>query len=202
MKPMQPVIDVSALPTVTFKDKSLMTWGTIAFMTIEGWTLALCVIAYLYVRHNFETWPPPRVPNPDLFVPTVNLGIMLVSLIPAWWTARRARVLDKRAVTLGLFVSGVLGLAILAIRWFELWALNVRWDTNAYGSVAWLVVGMHATLLVIDVADTVALAALLKTSEVPPHFFGDVWDNSMYWMFMVLAWIPIFALVYLGPYAL
>ena len=202
MKPTQPAIDVSALPTVTFKDKSLMTWGTMAFVTIEGWTLALCVVGYLYVRHNFETWPPPRVPNPSLLIPCINLGLMLVSLIPTWWIARRARALDKRAVSLGLFVSGGLGLAVLALRWFELWALNVRWDTNAYGSVAWLVVGMHATLLVMDVVDTVALAGLLTAKEVPPHFFGDVWDNSLYWFFIVLAWVPLFALVYLGPYVL
>jgi hypothetical protein len=46
----------------------------------------------------------------------------------------------------------------------------------------------------------VVLAGLLKTREVPPHFFGDVWDNGLYWVFIVLAWIPLFALVYLGPY--
>jgi cytochrome c oxidase subunit 3 len=202
MRPTQSVIDVSALPTVTFKEKSLMGWGTTGFMVIEGWTLALCVMAYLYVRHNFESWPPPRVPNPDLLIPTLNLVLMLVALIPAWQAARCARVLDKRGVTRALVVSSILGIVILALRWFELWALNIRWDTNAYGSVAWFIVGMHGTLVLIDVVDSIALAGLFATREVPAHFFSDTWDNSAYWFFMVLVWIPLYALVYLGPYVL
>jgi cytochrome c oxidase subunit 3 len=202
MKPAESVIDVAALPTVTFKGKSLMGWGTTAFMVIEGWTLALCVMAYLYLRHNFESWPPPRTPNPDLLIPTLNLALMLLALIPAWYAARRARVLDRAGVLRGLVVSSILGVAILVLRWFELWALNTRWDTNAYGSVAWLVVGMHAALLVMDVIDTIALAGLVATREVPPHFFSDTWDNSGYWFFMVLIWIPLYALVFLGPHVL
>jgi cytochrome c oxidase subunit III len=202
VKTTQSAIDVAALPTVSFRSKSLMTWGTWGFMVIEGWTLGLCVIAYLYVRHNFETWPPPRVPNPDVLIPTINVVLMVVSLVPAWYVARRARVLDKRGVTRGLIMSGILGVIILALRWFELWALNTRWDTNAYGSTAWLVVGMHATLLLIDVADTIVLAVFFGTRELPPHYFSDSWDNSLYWFFVVIAWIPLYALVFLGPYVL
>ena len=43
-----------------------MWWGTVGFMTIEGWTIALLVAAYLYLRQNYEAWPPLRTPNPSL----------------------------------------------------------------------------------------------------------------------------------------
>lgn len=194
------VLDVSSLPTVTFGRKSLMWWGTLAFMLIEGWTLALTLFSYLYLRHNFERWPPPRTPNPELLVPTVNLVVMLASLGAAWYTARRARELDKRGVLRGLFISTAFGIAILALRWFEFWALGTRWDTNAYGSVAWLVVGFHATLLLLDVGDTIGLAILFATRDVQMHFFSDTVDNSNYWAFTVVAWVPLYLVLYLGPY--
>ena len=43
-----------------------MWWGTLGFMVIEGWTLALLAAMYFYIRQNFLTWPPLRTPLPSL----------------------------------------------------------------------------------------------------------------------------------------
>ena len=69
---LRPTRDVSSLPTVTFGPRSLMWWGTLGFMTIEGWTTVLLVGAYLYLRQNYEAWPPLRTPYPSLGVPTAE----------------------------------------------------------------------------------------------------------------------------------
>ena len=45
MKPLRPVASVAGLPTVTFGPRSIMWWGTLGFMTIEGWTTALLLAA-------------------------------------------------------------------------------------------------------------------------------------------------------------
>ena len=43
MKALRPAGNVADLPTVTFGHRSLMWWGTLGFMVIEGWTIALLV---------------------------------------------------------------------------------------------------------------------------------------------------------------
>ncbi len=193
-------IDVSRLPTVVNGSRGLMFWGTLSFMVIEGWTLGLCAMSWFYLRQNQSHWPPLRTPNPSVLIPAINLGILLLSLVPSWWTAKRAKEMDRRGVIIGLLVCGVLGVISAVLRWFELWSINTRWDTTAYGSVAWLIVGLHYTLLIMDVGDTIGLNVKFALGELPPHFYSDTVDNTMYWFFTVLAWVPLFLIVYVGPY--
>ena len=191
--------DVRALPTVTFGHRSLMWWGTLGFMIIEGWTLAVLAGSYFYIRQNYQTWPPLRTPYPSTLIPTINLALMLMSLVPSWLSDRAARRLDLGGVRIWLLVSSVLAVPILVLRWYELWAINVRWDTNAYGTAAWMLVGTHATLLILDAADTIGLALFYWLKRMPVKAMSDTSDNSFYWYFMVAVWIPIYLIVYLGP---
>ncbi|HWH50107.1 MAG TPA: cytochrome c oxidase subunit 3 [Gemmatimonadaceae bacterium] len=199
MKPLRPTADAAALPSVTFGQRSMMWWGTLGFMTIEGWTIALLVAAYLYLRQNYAAWPPLRTPNPSLLIPTINVALMLVSIVPAWIAARAAGRLDTTAVKRWLVITCIIELPIIILRWWELWALNTRWDTTAYGSAAWTIVGFHTSLLVLDVLDTYGLTLFYFLRRQPVKSFSDTADNSFYWYFTVGIWIPIYLIVYVGP---
>ena len=194
--------DVAELPTVTFGHRSLMWWGTLGFMVIEGWTLALVTAMYFYLRQNFETWPPLNTPRPSLAIPTINLAVMVVSMLPAYLASRAARRVDISGIKVWLLVTSVISLPIPVLRWYELWALNVRWDSNAYGTAAWTIVGTHATLLLLDVADTIGLTLFFWLKRLPARSISDVTDNSFYWYFMVLIWVPLYLIAYVGPYVL
>ena len=199
MKPLRPTADAATLPSVTFGQRSMMWWGTLGFMTIEGWTIALLVASYLYLRQNYVDWPPLRTPNPSLFIPTINLALMVLSLIPAWIAARAAGRLDTAAVKRWLLITCVIELPIIVLRWWELWALNTRWDTTAYGSAAWTIVGFHTSLLLLDVLDTYGLTLFYFLRRQPVKSFSDTADNSFYWYFTVGIWLPIYLIVYVGP---
>ena len=88
----------------------------------------------------------------------------------------------------------------LVPRWFEFPALNVLWDSNAYGSITWTLLGLHTTHLITDLADTLVLLAVMFTRHGNNRRrFGDVQDNAMYWNFVVLTWLPIYACLYGVP---
>lgn len=199
MRPLRPAGDVAELPTVTFGSKSLMWWGTLGFIVIEGWTTALLVVAYLYLRQNYETWPPLRTPYPSLLIPTINVLVMLVSCIPAYRVAQAARRLDEAAVKRWLLIMCLAVVPTIVLRWWELWAINTRWDTTAYGSAAWTIVGFHTSLLLLDVVDTLGLTLFYFIREMPARTYSDTVDNSNYWYFTVGLWVAIYLIVYVGP---
>ena len=199
MRPLRAAGDLAELPTVTFGPRSLMWWGTLGFMVIEGWTVALLVAAYLYLRQNYETWPPLRTPYPSLLIPTINLALMLLSVIPAQAAAQAAKRLDEGAVKRWLVALSIAATIPLVVRWWELWAINTRWDTTAYGSAAWTIVGFHTSLLLLDVIDTLGLTLFYFVKPMPVKAFSDTADNSFYWYFTVGIWIPIYLTVYVGP---
>jgi heme/copper-type cytochrome/quinol oxidase subunit 3 len=194
------VIDLRALPDVVFGPRDVMWWGTLGFVLIEGFTLVLCAAAYVYVTQNFSTWPPQNTPLPSLVVPTVQVVVMLVSLVPARWTARAARRYDLGKVRIGLTIATAFGAVIVGLRaWELLVSLNVKWDSNAYGSVQWLVLGAHATLLAVELVEIAGMMLIFWLAPVEEKHMSDVADMVFYWFFMVLSWLPLYVLCFWLP---
>ena len=202
MRPQRVVADVSELPRTVFGHRSLMWWGTLGFIMIEGSTLFICVVSYFYLRRNFSTWPPEHVFRPALLIPTIQAALMLLSNIPMRWADRAARRMDVNGVRRGFVICSVLAVIMTGLRWFEFQSLNVRWDSNAYGSVAWATVVSHGTLLLLETAETLAFTVLLFKGPIEERDLAGASDNALYWYFMSLVWIPLYVVVFLSPYFL
>jgi cytochrome c oxidase subunit III len=193
---------VANLPTTTFGHRSLVWWGTLGFIVIEGSTLFICVVSYLYVRQNFPTWPPEHVLRPAMTAGLVQAAVMLLSNIPMAMVDRAARRIDLRTVRIGMVVMSLLALVMCGLRVLELDALHVRWDSTAYGSVAWATAVTHSTLLLLETAETLVFTLLLFSPNLEQRDISGVSDNALYWYFMTGVWIPLAAIIFLSPYVL
>lgn len=192
----RPVSDVSELPTYGFGSKSPIWWGTLGFVAIEGTGFALAIGAYLYLAHLAPTWPIAP-PQDDIWAATIITVLLVVSAVPNLLLDRWARQQDLRKVRFGLVVMSLFGIAPLVVRIFEFDALTVLWDTNAYGSVVWFLLGLHTTHLLTDAGDTIVLTVLMFTRHAKSgKRFSDVSDNAFYWHFVVASWLPIYLLLY------
>ncbi len=192
-------LDVSGLTLVPFGHRSLLWWGTVGFMVIEGFTLLLMVASYFYLRTNELAWPPGRTPDPDLLIPTINTVLLLLVIVPMRMVDRAAKRFDRAGVIRGLLIAVGLSVVVAVLRWWELLALNVRWDAHAYASAAWGVVVLHATLVVVDVFETGTLAALFITRKTRRKHYPDASDAADYQYFLSLAWVPVYFVVYWMP---
>ncbi|MGA0593965.1 cytochrome c oxidase subunit 3 [Enterovirga sp. CN4-39] len=190
------VTDLSGLPLHGKGSASPTWWGTLVFMLLEGAGFALLIAVYLYLRSLAPDWPfgaPPPAVGPGIVVTL----LLLVSVVPNYLVGRWAEREELGKVRFGLVVMSVLGILPLIARGFEFASLNISWDSNAYGSVVWTLLALHTVHLLTDVADTLVLAAMMFTRHgANSRRFGDVQDNAMYWNFVVLTWLPIYACLY------
>ena len=195
------VLDLRELPDMVFGPRDIMWWGTLGFVLIEGFTLVLCAAVFVYLQQNFSTWPPLHTPLPSIGAPTIQVLVMLASIPVVIWTSKAARRFDFATVRIGLTLATLFNIAFVALRAVELLvSLNVKWDTNAYASAQWLVLGTHATLLAVELVEVGGMMLLFWLGPVEEKHFSDVTDMVFYWLFMVLAWIPLYVLCFLAPW--
>lgn len=192
-------IDVSGLPDVTFGHRNVVWWGTLAFMAIEGTTLAMCAATYLYLRRNFSALPPERVAVPGLTLATIEVALMLVSFVPVYLLRKAAEEKRFERVRLLMLVAIAFNVAFVVLRGLELGQVHVRWDTNAYGSSVWLVLLVHGTLLAAEVGELLVFTLIAFTDRWEEKHFPDACDLGFYWYFMCLSWLPLYAMVFLLP---
>jgi cytochrome c oxidase subunit 3 len=196
MKPR--AIDVSHLPDYAFGHRNVMWWGGAALMAIEGMMFALLIVSYVYLKGRSPEWPPGYF-APVLFWGTLNTGILLSSAIPNHFAKKAAERMDLRRLRLWLAIAIGFGVSFGVIRIFEFSALNVWWDSNAYGSIVWVLLGFHTTHVVTDLLDSISLEVLLFTGPLQNSHFVDAAENSLYWDYVVITWLPVYAFIYLAP---
>jgi heme/copper-type cytochrome/quinol oxidase subunit 3 len=193
------VLNLSKLPAHGLGTASLTWWGTLAFMLIEGTGFALSIVVYLYLMSLAPHWPL-NAPPPDLLPGTALTALLIASLLPNVLIARWTRQQNLAKVRIGLIIMSLLGVAPLIVRIFEFPAMHISWDQNAYGSIVWVMLGLHTTHIITDLIDTVVLTCLMFSRHGDnPRRYGDVSDNAMYWNFVVATWLPMYICLYWVP---
>jgi cytochrome c oxidase subunit III len=199
MRPQRALIDVSALPTDVFGTRGPGFWGIVCFMAVEGTTLAICAATYFYLSKNFDVWPPADTRAPSLLVPTISLIALVASNGLALAMDRAAKEMNVGRTRFLLVVSTIVGVALFGLRLFEFRSLNTTWDANAYGSIVWTIMGLHASLLLMEVMETGGISLIYLFGKAQPKHFVHVSENATYWLFSTLSWVPLYAIIFLGP---
>ena len=200
MRPPDFTLDLAELPTHAFGHRSLTWWGVIGFMVIEGMFFALTFAAYFFLMSQEGSWPPePRFP-PALLAGTLFTLVMLLSEIPNTWIKKAAEAYDVDSVRKLIWLPVGIGLVLFVLRGLEFNSLHIMWTDNAYGSVIWALLFLHTLHVGTDWVDTVVLAFLMQTEQgLEPRKLVDVDENSLYWRFVWLSWLPIYLLIYWVP---
>lgn len=192
--------DLTALPTHGFNIRSLTWWGVIGFMVIEGTAFALTIATYFFLMSHEQSWAPEPLRPPDLIAGTLFTLVILLSEFPNTAIKKAAETYDVATVRRLLPLMVGVGPLLFVIRGFEFNSLNVLWYDNAYGSVLWALLILHTTHIGTDWVDTVVLWLLMRTAHgEEPRRLVDTDENSLYWRFVWLSWLPIYVLIYWIP---
>jgi cytochrome c oxidase subunit 3 len=191
--------DLAHLPLHGEGSASLSWWGNLGYILIEGTGMALVVVVYFYLEGIAPQWPLGARP-PDLGPGTWIAALLVASMLPNLLLMRWAKAGDPRKVRAGIVFISLLGIALLVLRAFEFRVLNVSWDTNAYGSVVWFLLGLHTAHLLTDVIEWIVLGAVMFSRHGDnKRRYGDVLDNTVYWTFVVVTWLVVYGCLYWVP---
>lgn len=193
-----PTIDVRGLPDVTFGHRTVQRWAILCIIAIEASVFTLALVSYFYLRSRVDPWPT-SANAPSLTWGSLNLVVLLGSLVFSSKTKDAAEAMDLPALRREVWIDITFALSFLVVRALEFATLHVRWDSNAYGSIVWVLLGLHTTHLLTDSVDTLVLQAMLYRQPVGPRRFLDASENAFYWDFVALSWIPIYLVIYWAP---
>ena len=188
-------------------------------IAIEGAAIATLVVTYFYVWRNFDTWPPTGTLVPDLGVSMINLVVLVASILPMWHVARLAARHDSpRVLGFWLFVCVAFGIAAAILRLMEFKGVHTRWNSNAYGAIVWSILAVHFAHILAATLETLVIGILVLVGPVEEKHFVEtpsrhplariiaagsvsrsITVNAVYWYFVALSWVGLWAIVYLAP---
>ena len=200
------VIDVSALPHHEFDTYDPVWWGNNLLLAIETSMFAILIGTYFYLRQNFELWPPPIAqltatlrPLPQLGYGTAVTILLVFSCAPMILTDISARRGSRSVCEIGLIVAILCSLAAVILRGFEFSAVYFRWDSNAYGSAVWFMLGMHMMHLLVLTTESVLLTIWIFTREFDMKHRVDIVTVAVYWYWVTAIWVVLYAIIYFTP---
>lgn len=179
-------------------------WGVVGAIGTEGMLFALLLFAYWTIRGEAAVWPPVGVPDPELVrsgAYSVLLWSSSATMIAAERAIRRGRT---RVVVAGLVATLVLSGAFLYNHIHEMVHLPAEftWRDHAYGSLWYTITNLHALHLVAGMLVIgFAAAAVLKGRYTTESHLG-LTVAGMYWHFVDLVWVAVYATLYLSPHVL
>lgn len=169
--------------------------GTILFLTSETLLFAGLLGSYFSLAAANEVWPPAFV-DLDVVRAAAFTGLFAVSALTMWLSLRAARAGRHAEADRWALLTGVLGLVFVVNTVLDLATLDFGIDTDAYGSIFFITIGLHALHVV---AGLVILAAAVAVSfgrgRAPVGSTRTA--TAYYWWFTVILSVVVFAVFYL-----
>jgi len=210
----QTVVDDWSADKETFH----VPWGKVMmwiFLVSDTFIFSCFLVGYMNVRRTTtDPWPyPSEVFALELFgvnVPLILIAIMTFILITSSGTmalaVRYAHFKDKKKIFMLMAITAAFGASFVgmqAFEWTKLISEGVRpwgnpWGAPQFGSVFFMVTGFHG----LHVTCGVIYLLIVATKILKGHYdksgdYSIVEVAGLYWHFVDLVWVFIFAFFYL-----
>ncbi|MEX1033861.1 MAG: heme-copper oxidase subunit III family protein [Cellvibrionaceae bacterium] len=185
------------------------------FLISDTFIFTTFLVGYMNVRMSTaEPWPyPSEVFALTLFgnnIPLILIAIMTFILITSSGTmalaVRYSHFRDKKKIALFMFITALFGASFVgmqAFEWTKLISEGVRPWANPFGapqfgSVFFMVTGFHGLHVSVGVIYLLIVASkVLKGDYDRKNNYEIVEITGLYWHFVDLVWVFIFAFFYL-----
>jgi cytochrome c oxidase subunit III len=193
------VLDASRLSPYLNWTRGPLFWGMLGLVLIETAVFASFIAAYLFLMAGSPEWPPPPHSPPELLLPTLNTLLLIASSFVVHWADKGIRKGEQRPLQIGMLISIVMGLAFLTLKWVEYHDSEYWWDSHAYGSIIWVMIGFHSVHVAAVVLKAIMVDVLAWRGYFNRYRRLGAEVNGVYWHFVVAIWLPLYVTIYLLP---
>ena len=191
-------LDVSHLPTVVFGTHTTIWLGFIGVVIVEGTMILLIIVGYFYLQVRGVDWPT-GVSAPPHAAATSTTAVFVLSMWPAALLKRAAQQGSVGLVRRRLLMLSAAAVAMLALIGWSFISLNVRWDTNAYGSLVWMLIGTYAVAFIAAALILWVLTIYMFTGMLEGRRFMNVYQSADYWLLAAALWLAVWTVIYIAP---
>jgi cytochrome c oxidase subunit III len=187
------------LPVGPVGRRGLGYWGTATLIATEASLFAYLLFSYFYLG---ATSPPAWVlePHPPLKLALPNTVLLLASSFVAWYGEHGVLHLRRTQALVGFGAALIMGCIFAAVQWHEWQVKPFTLGTSSYSSLYYVTTGFHLAHVL---AGLVALAAIFLWTALDyfsPRRRLTVSAGVLYWHFVDVVWLFVFATYYITPY--
>jgi len=159
--------------------------------------------AYIVLRFGQETWADPTASDYPLNIPltAANTFLLICSSVTLVWALQSIQAGRAGKGNLGLLLTTLLGATFVCVQGYEYYELYVhrgmRPDADIFGSCFYAMTGFHGLHVFAGVVAMAVLTVMGYAGCFTPKRFAPVELTGLYWHFVDLVWILLFAIVYL-----
>jgi cytochrome c oxidase subunit III len=188
-----PLAATSAAWQLPSRRKAAVAW----LIVTESAMFTIFVVAYLFYLGKSLTGPSPAQ---VLETPIISTLCLLGSSVTIMWAAGAFRC--AHTVRFRLWWTLTIGLAAVflaktATEWYRLITvhhLTIR--TNVFGTTFYVLVGLHATHVIVGVTLLTLVLALSLAGKVRQAHAEHLEMVAWYWHFVDAVWVVVFTVVY------
>jgi cytochrome c oxidase subunit 3/cytochrome o ubiquinol oxidase subunit 3 len=136
----------------------------------------------------------------DIPLTSLSTFVLLMSSLGMVLALAAVQRADRKGAITWLFTTAGLGLVFLGFQAYEFnhfYHAGLSLQTNLFGSTFYLLTGFHGAHVLVGVIYLGTLGMLAVKNQLGPERSMSVEIAGLYWHFVDVIWIVIFALVYL-----
>ncbi|MEB3232302.1 MAG: heme-copper oxidase subunit III [Leptolyngbyaceae bacterium] len=172
-------------------------FGFIIFLVSESVIFLSFFAGYIFYKNTAENWLPFGVDGLEVFDPAINTVVLVSSSFVIYFAERYLHKENLWGFRLFWLLTMVMGSYFLYGQAIEWRSLEFGFTDGLFGGTFYLLTGFHG----LHVLSGVLLQGLmLGRSFIPGNYDGGefgVAATSIFWHFVDVIWIILFALIYL-----
>jgi cytochrome c oxidase subunit 3 len=174
------------------------TLGMLLFIISEVMLFGAFFTAYFFIRvvgeaqwFPFDGWELPKA------IAGVNTAVLVSSSFTMHWALEGARRGNRRAMQIGLLTTALLGATFLSVQINEYVHVGFSPQDNAQGTIFYGLTGLHGAHVFVGLTLLVFATLRAFRGHFTPKDHLGVEVPGIYWHFVDVMWIVVFATVYL-----